>query len=258
MLRSFFNKDYAQKADSVETQPRPERAMFVIGDIHGRVDLLDAMLEEIDTILGSVTMQDPQLIFVGDYVDRGPDSREVIDKLHILCRDYASSVVCIRGNHEQMMLDFLDNPPLRHARWLRNGGLNTMTSYGIALATPDLTPDAANHAADRLRQAMGDEVIEWLRTLPTMVTSGNVAVVHAAADPKKPIDAQSDRVLIWGHPEFLNRTRPDGHWVVHGHTIMDQPEMVNNRISIDTGAYMTDALTAAILVPDGEVEFLQT
>jgi len=258
VFRSFFNKDHAQRAEVADSMPRPERALFVIGDIHGRADLLDAILGEIDTVLGDVPMQDPQLIFVGDYVDRGPDSREVLEKLHLLNREYPTNAVCLRGNHEQMMLDFIDNPPLRHARWLRNGGLDTIASYGIKLAGTELTPDAAKHAAERLAKEVGADILDWMRNLPTMVTSGNVCVVHAAADPKKPIEAQSDRILLWGHPEFLNRTRPDGHWVVHGHTIMDQPEVGSNRISIDTGAYATDKLTAAIIVPDGNVEFLQT
>lgn len=258
MFRSFFNKEDAVKPEAADALPRPERPLFVIGDLHGRSDLLDAILEEIDAVLGEVSMQDPQLVFVGDYVDRGPDSKEVLEKLHLLCTDYPTNVICLRGNHEQMMLDFLDNPVLRSARWLRSGGLNTFSSMGISLVGADLTPEAAKHAAERLAQSLGAEMVAWLRELPTKMTSGNVTIVHAAADPKKPVDAQSDRVLLWGHPEFLSRTRKDGQWIVHGHTIVDEAEMGDNRISIDTGAYVTDILTAAVILPEGEVEFIQT
>lgn len=258
MLRSFFNNEQALTPAAADALPHPERPLFVVGDLHGRADLLDIMLEEIDAILGEVNLNDPQLVFVGDYVDRGPNSAEVLRKLSVLCRDYSNNVVCLRGNHEQMMLDFLDKPALRHSRWLRNGGMSTLASFGVSLDTAELTAEAAGHAAARLEQAVGPEILKWLRELPTSATTGNVTVVHAAADPKKRIQDQSDRIFLWGHPEFLSRTRSDGEWVVHGHTIMNQPEYGDGRISIDTGAYATDKLTAAIILPEGEVEFLQT
>ena len=118
--------------------------------------------------------------------------------------------------------------------------------------------EALTQARDALAEAMGQPLIHWLTALPTRYLSGNIAVVHAGADPELPISMQSDQTLMWGHPGFDTRTRSDGVWVVYGHTITPEPAHQAGRIGIDTGAYATGRLTALCLSPDGQIEFRTT
>ncbi len=148
------------------------------------------------------------------------------------------------------MLAFLDDPVVHGPRWLRHGGLQTLASFGVGMVTP--RPDEARiiAARDALARALGPELLAWLRALPTRFVSGNVAVVHAGADPARAIADQDDDVLIWGHPDFASRTRDDGVWVVHGHTITETVTPVSGRIAVDTGAYASGRLSAALIGPD--------
>lgn len=234
--------------------PVPDQPLFVIGDLHGCIGLFEKMLERIDGAIGLVKLSNPLLVFVGDIVDRGPESAAVVRRMMELTGEFSENVVCLRGNHEQMLLDFLDAPVVRHSRWMRNGGVETCASFGVTVPADDSDPVAI---AAALAQAMGSDVIEWMRALPTKVTSGNITCVHAAADPAREIETQSDRVLIWGHPEFLTSIRKDGHWVAHGHTVFDTPSIADSRISVDTGAYASGVLSCAVLLPNGEADFLQ-
>ncbi len=220
----------------------PERPIQVIGDIHGRIDLLDKLLEVLDPSL--------PIVCVGDYVDRGEGSAEVLHRL----RD-RSDIICLMGNHEAMMLDFLADPNNNGSVWLRNGGLQTLASFGVSGLTETTKGEPVQAAAVALRFAMGDPLIEWIQRLPFSYVSGNVAVVHAAADPNAAVEHQSARHLLWGHPAFLSSRRRDGVWVVHGHTIVDAPHITKSRIPIDTGAYATGRLTAAV-IKENSVEFV--
>ncbi|EPX77711.1 serine/threonine protein phosphatase [Litoreibacter arenae DSM 19593] len=209
-------------------------------------------------MIGSLELQDPKLVFVGDYIDRGPSSAAVLQRLHDLASEFPNNVICILGNHEQMMLDFLDAPEARHARWFRNGAAETLASFGINLPEEAVWATHANALASALRTQMNADLEIWLRSLPLSVTSGNLMITHAGIDPGRPVEDQSPRVLLWGHPEFLSRTPASGTWVAHGHTPMDNAVCEDGRISVDTGGYDTGCLTAAAVLPDGTVEFLQT
>jgi serine/threonine protein phosphatase 1 len=129
---------------------------------------------------------------------------------------------------------------------LRYGGLQTIASYGVGLGSKK----DFSRVRDQLASAMGTDMIEWLRTLPKDWVSGNVAVVHAGADPLVPIAHQRSSHLLWGHPEFEIVPRNDGVWVLHGHTIVSDPYAVNGRIAVDTGAYATGRLTVAHVLAD--------
>lgn len=231
--------------------PRPDSRFYAIGDIHGRLDLLTALT-------GRILAQDPQasLVFVGDYIDRGEDSSGVLAYLRQLGADRPGRTAFLAGNHEQMCLQVLDDPEQHAERWLRYGGLQTLASYGVGLPSGPAEQTAAA-IRDGLAKAMGPAEIDWLRGLSNIWISGNVAVVHAAADPDLPIEMQPDRALLWGHPKFDSVARSDGFWVVHGHTIVDQPHADRGRIAIDTGAYATGRLTAARIDTDG-VDFIST
>lgn len=220
--------------------PAPDQVLMVVGDVHGRVDLL-AALPELEGI--------EQLVFVGDYVDRGPHSADVLRALHGL-----SDAICLMGNHEEMMLSFLDDPVAHGPRWLSYGGVETLTSFGLGPAAATAPADALLSTRDALVAEMGDDLLTWLRALPSYWRSGNVVITHAGADPALPIEAQDNRSFRWGHPKFATTERNDGLWLIHGHVITPKPTMTRGRINIDTGAYATDRLTAA-RISDTEVTF---
>ena len=248
--------------------PAPDQPLYVIGDIHGRADLLQELFDLIDADQQATGIDQPLAVFLGDYVDRGPDSRRVLQSLHGMARSLAGDpaaegeMLCLMGNHERMMLDFLESPVEAGPRWLRGGGVMTLASFGID-GVPDTAPAEVLEAArDALAEALDDGaedgLVAWMRAMPLIAQSGNVAMAHAACDPAQPIDAQLPATLLWGHPDFLNRPRSDGLWVVHGHTVVSAPTARDGRIALDTGAYFSDRLTAAILVPGAEVRFLST
>lgn len=217
--------------------PAPARPVAVIGDVHGRADLLEPLLDRI-------ARDHPAFlpVFTGDLIDRGPDSQAVLRRVRAL----GAGAVVLRGNHEQMMLDFLDDPERSGPAWLRHGGVETLASFGIAAQDPD--------APAALRAALADTE-GWLRALPLWWLSGTVAVVHAGADPRLPLPAQDPRALLWGHPAFGRFPRRDGIWVAHGHVIVDAPRCARGVISVDTGAWRTGRLGCALISGDG-VQFL--
>lgn len=223
----------------------PAEKFYAIGDIHGRLDLLQTLLSALDG--------DCPLVFVGDYVDRGGYSAQVLRQLHHLSTSPEKRTICLKGNHEDMLLGFLDDPRKMERVWLHNGGAQTLASFG--LADVDLTNP--EFVAEQLRRAMGQSLLEWLPSRPLTWTSGNVTVVHAALDPSQPIDKQHARTCLWGHPKFPEKRRQDGQWVVHGHTIVTDPQIKHDVISIDTGAFATNQLTA-VEISAGSVRFIST
>ena len=246
ILRRLFSKRLPDPAGPPFPPPRPDEPLAVIGDIHGRVDLLNRMLANLDK-----NHPGSRKIFVGDYVDRGPDSRAVLERLHGL-----TDAICLLGNHEQMLLDFLDSPAENAPRWLRNGGRETLASYGIDLPGDD--PDEIVEAKRKLVSAATNGTFDWLRTLPLHWQSGNLLVTHAGPNPAEPIETQPDFVFTWGHSRFLREVRSDGLWVAHGHWVQDRPVIADGRIAVDTGAWFSGRLTAALIQPDGETRFLSS
>jgi len=230
------------------SQPMPDRPVAIVGDIHGRLDLLDAMLAKIE-----IAAPEAMLIFVGDYVDRGPDSCAVLARLRAL----VPQPICLRGNHEAMMLEFLDMPIERGGRWLRNGGVETLASFGIGL-DENASTGAVISASDALRQALADGTETWLRRLPLTWQSGNLLVTHAGPDPALPVEGQAERDFLWGHNRFLRDERTDGLWVAHGHWARTHPETKAGRIAVDTTAWASGRLTAALVPGDGTVRFIAT
>ncbi|MEL6517998.1 MAG: metallophosphoesterase [Pseudomonadota bacterium] len=228
---------------------RPNQPAFIIGDLHG-------CLRQMQDLQAQMQTKDPDAlqIYVGDYVDRGDHSKDVLDTLYARRDD--PQIICLRGNHEDMLLRFLEEPATKGARWIRYGGLNTLGSYGISGIPPNSEGAILEETAAKLKEAMGLHLIHWLSTLPTTWTSGNLTVVHAGADPALPMALQAEQTLKWGHPDFLSTPRSDGHWIAHGHTIVDEATAADGRIAVDTGAYATGRLTAAYVTPT-TLEFLQ-
>jgi serine/threonine protein phosphatase 1 len=241
--------------------PRPaaragEKLLYAIGDIHGCYDLLHALLGAIGRDAAErypgVT---PTLVLCGDYVDRGPDSAKVLTALTWLMRSSAVELYLLEGNHEAMLLGFLDNPT-EYGKWLSVDGFRTLQSYGIEVSDKR---DAATLKALRnsLLDAMPISHRQLLHDLRLIVEVGDYAFVHAGVMPGVPLRAQSRNALLWIGAEFLEHPNPATSVIVHGHTWVDEhPTLLPHRIGIDTGAYKTDVLTG-IRIGNDFIEVIQ-
>jgi len=229
--------------------------LYAVGDIHGRLDLLQRLLDLIRLDAKASPADRRTLIFLGDYVDRGPDSRGVVERL-IGGLPQGFDVHFLKGNHEAILLDFLAEP-WRLDHWLQNGGEETMRSYGVD--TKGLTYLGAPPAAwrDAFAEALPEAHLRFFRNLQLSVSFGDYLFVHAGIRPGVPLGAQSEADLVWIRGPFLNHAEPFGKIVVHGHTPDKEPVTRPNRVGIDTGAVFTGRLTA-LRLEDGSREFLQT
>ncbi|WP_394199261.1 metallophosphoesterase family protein [Litoreibacter albidus] len=255
ILRALRPSSKPQAVPVDTTSLLPAQAVYAIGDIHGCVDLIEPLLARIDTDIGRRDSTPVHLVFLGDYVDRGPDSAGVLALLYEMAQKMPEMVTCLMGNHERMMLDFIDDPAGRGGRWLNNGGNETLASYGIGKVSSKAPLEDMTEAADALVAALPDGMEAWLRALPLQWQSGNLVCVHAAMNPARTPKEQHARTLLWGHRDFMTTPREDGVWVIHGHTIVKTPDITDKRIAIDTGAFRTGQLTAAAIT-EGVCRFL--
>ena len=240
---------------SVPAIPAGQR-IYAIGDIHGRLDLLDQLLHMIRL---DDEEQDPAerrtLIFLGDYIDRGEHSRGVIDRLLTGLPDGFESI-CLKGNHEEILLLSLADP-LTIPMWLANGGGPTLHSYGITRPDDAGLPFRPHHISAALAEALPTRHLEFCRSRPISVTFGDYFFVHAGVRPGVPLDAQEEEDCLFIREPFLSHRGAFGKVVVHGHTPIVEPEVRSNRIGIDTGGFYTGRLTALRL--EGEYRgFLAT
>lgn len=230
--------------------------LYAVGDVHGRADLLLAVVDRIlqDALVKSDPGETlPEVVFVGDVIDRGPDSFEVIEFLMSI-RDWPEiRPVFLLGNHELMLLKFLQDPQANR-KWLGYGGFETLQSYGLGRVRDLADRDTLRRLAEDLRGAMGPHLAFFENWTPWH-RNGNLLITHAGADPELAPEEQTEDALLWGVPEFERRSRRDGLWVVHGHTVVAEPSVRNGRIAIDTGAYITGRLTA-LKVDGSEISFL--
>lgn len=246
-----------RRAAKVETFTAPVETggevVYAVGDIHGRHDLAHRLLERImrDAAHGAGPCR---IVFLGDYIDRGEGTRETLALLRDFAGRSGAECVFLMGNHEQMLLRFLEEPATGE-RWGRYGGLQTLMSYGVGRVATLRDPDEASRARDALIDALGEDrgFIEALRPSHRV---GNVFFAHAGADPDLPPEAQRTGTLLWGCERFQETDRRDGVWVAHGHYVVEQPTAERGRINVDTGAYFSGRLTAA-RISDDEVSFLQ-
>lgn len=222
------------------------RVGFAIGDIHGRADLMGRMLDRLEQQFRAIDALAPIVVFVGDYVDRGPDSKAVLELL-TAGRPHGFERRFLSGNHEAAMLRFLDDP-LAGRAWLEHGGLQTMASYGVhPLPSAAAGPSEISAAAAQLNALMPDAHRVFLRTLERYVVLGDYCFVHAGLDPKRALEDQKDADLFWIRGRFLEDRRALSFKVVHGHTPISAPFQDGRRIGIDTGAYFSGTLTAVRL-----------
>lgn len=220
----------------------PGLRIYAIGDVHGRLDLLESLARRIEADLKDA----PALaftIFLGDYVDRGPDSAGVVDRL--ARRDFPTEFLALRGNHEEVMLDFLDKPAILE-NWRNYGGLETLHSYGIDVL-PAMRGLGYEGMRDRLLERLPRSHEEFLRETAYYTTSGDYFFCHAGVRPGTPLDEQTPRDLLWIREEFLAFRGGWDRVIVHGHTPVDEPELLESRINVDTGAFASSILTAVVL-----------
>jgi serine/threonine protein phosphatase 1 len=226
---------------------------YVIGDIHGRSDLLDRMVNQISRDLDANPVHDCVAVTIGDYIDRGPESRGVLDRL--AHNPFPTRFVALKGNHEAMFETFLSDPSIAE-QWRRLGGLETLHSYGIPV-TELMVGKNYEQASKALRNAVPEEHLKFLASLKTSMTVGRYFLCHAGVRPGIPLERQSDEDLLWIRDEFLNSKADFGKIIVHGHTPTERAEVLPNRINIDTGAFATGRLTCVVL-ENSELRFLST
>ncbi|HEX3700167.1 MAG TPA: metallophosphoesterase family protein [Phenylobacterium sp.] len=242
-------------------QPTPAltggELVYAIGDLHGCYELMKDVLALLAAdSAGRAGDRRPIVIFLGDYVDRGPHSAKVMEALVWLKRRTDLEIHFLKGNHEQALLAFLDEPE-RGAPWISFGGSETLLSYGVAPPSPDDDAEAYLRARDELMERMPASHLRLLQQLEAMVVVGDYAFVHAGVRPGVPLDAQEENDLLWIRRGFVDQPGPFGKIIVHGHTwLSERPQLTEHRLGLDTGAYATGVLSAARL-EDREVEILQ-
>ncbi len=223
--------------------------IYAVGDIHGRLDLLDRILDLIGSDSEGRDKAETVLVFLGDYVDRGPNSKGVVARL-ISGMPPEVTPVFLKGNHENLLLTFLDKPGAGLS-WLHNGGDAALLSYGVE---PDLVQDALFLGREGLIEAnaafralLPEDHLQFFRSLKLCYRAGGYLFAHAGVRPGVALDAQAEADLIWIRDEFLNYPGGFGAVVVHGHSPVWAPEDLHNRIGIDTLAFRTGTLTAVAL-----------
>jgi len=252
VMRRNNGRGGAAAAPSVPAGSR----IYAIGDVHGRLDLLTRLHALIAADAAGAPVQRRVIVHLGDYVDRGPDSRGVIELL-MQPPPAGFESVHLLGNHEDYMLQFLEHAEVG-PHWGAYGGLATLASYGVRPPS-GFMPSVADF--ETARRALADTIpaahLDFLRGLKLTHAEGGYLFVHAGVKPGVALADQQAEDLLWIRDEFLDSADDFGACVVHGHTIVETPEQHANRIAIDTGAFATGALTALVL--DGaERRFIQT
>lgn len=215
--------------------------IYAVGDVHGRADLLAETMELIDDDLERRPVGYVVEIYLGDYIDRGADSKGVINLL--AARLARNNAICLRGNHEELLERFLNDPRVLES-WLKLGGLQTLASYGIRPRSDRAeTPDALQA---RFRQIFPRDHMLFLQCLKPWICCGDYLFVHAGIRPRVPLDRQSMHDLLWIRHDFLESAHHHGKCIVHGHTPVPHPDLRPNRINIDTAAWRSGTLTCAV------------
>ncbi|MDJ1007878.1 MAG: metallophosphoesterase family protein [Paracoccaceae bacterium] len=231
----------------------PSSRVYAIGDIHGRHDLMMALLEKI--VEDASWFSDGRrvrIVFLGDYIDRGDHGARVVEALVSLAAENEQGVKILRGNHEDALLEFLA-APLAGQNWLEFGARQTLADYGVKLPSRQPSVDEIFDLRAALLEAMGPHVA-FLQSLPCHTSDGDVIFTHAGIDPGDASAMRNEKAMLWGHPTSASDTPVPGKLIVHGH--FDDPTPVDRRgrVCVDTGAYYSGVLTAVRL--DAGVSFL--
>ena len=248
-LAGFARSQHRPRVDGRPPRLSAGERVYAVGDVHGRLDLLRETEALIARDLEAAPPSGSVLkVFLGDYVDRGPDSSGVLDHLS-RARGTPEPPICLMGNHDWWFHDFLEGGEPALA-WLGSGGDATLTSYGVTEWPPLDDRDAWARLRTRLRRRVPGEHRRFLHGLARQARRGDYLFAHAGIRPGLPLDDQDPRDLLFIREPFLSDTGELGVVVVHGHTVVEAPQVRINRIGIDTGAYWTGRLTTLVLEED--------
>jgi serine/threonine protein phosphatase 1 len=240
MLRKLFSSRRTVAAAPAGSIP-PGQRIYAVGDIHGRLDLLEALMAQIEADDATRPPAETLLLFLGDLVDRGPQSAQVVERLRRL-KDAGANIRLLLGNHEEVFLLAVKGDVEALRFFSRIGGKETILSYGVAPADYDRLD------YDELMQAFQALVpqshIDFIEAFEDMIVAGDYAFVHAGIRPDMPLEAQKPSDLRWIRETFLRHNGGFEKVIVHGHTITDEVEQRSHRIGLDTGAYASGKLTA--------------
>jgi len=242
----FFGKEKRRRVTFANAEVPDRIRVYAVGDIHGRVDLLDRLHTMIREDAADIQPDfEKVVVYLGDYLDRGLHSRELLDLFLDDPLDGFESVH-LRGNHDQCFLDFLVDPK-KEASWLSFGGDATVCSYGVRI--PDEVPPDVRmvYIRDRLLETVPQRHLGFLANLELARVIGDFFFVHAGINPERPLSEQTPNDLMWIRGAFLKSDRDFGKVVVHGHSVTSVPEIRRNRIGIDTGACYNNNLTCVVL-----------
>jgi serine/threonine protein phosphatase 1 len=243
----LFGRLFGRKSAPAAPPSTGGRLVYAIGDVHGRLDVLDQLLRDIAAdVAATRPAERPLLIFLGDYVDRGPDSRQVVERVIGLTAGSFFEVMALKGNHEEAVLLFLEDPSFAFT-WMDFGGGPTLASYGVQPTAARTDLAAWNQVRDAFATALPQTHRRFYESLALMLVVGDYAFVHAGVRPGVPLDEQDAHDLLWIRYEFLDDRGPFEKVIVHGHTPTEEPECLPHRLGVDTGAYATGVLTAVRL-----------
>lgn len=254
-MKSFVRKwlDSSSPPEAIQPNLPDRQRVYCIGDIHGRCDLLQELHDQIAAD-ASEYPGTKTVVYLGDYIDRGDQSRQVVDLL--LDRPLAGfEAIHLLGNHEQTLLDFLEHPNAV-ASWLTYGGLATLRSYGVPLGLDSGRPDLG-FLRDELDARLPESHRSFFASQKLMYVAGSYCFVHAGIRPGVALQEQRNEDLLWIREEFTRSDEIHDYIVVHGHTISPEVEFRTNRIGIDTGAFHTGVLSCLVL-EGPEQRLLQT
>jgi serine/threonine protein phosphatase 1 len=243
----LFKRKSSRKQDKLPARTPsgpPNTRAYAIGDVHGRLDLLEQMFDLIAADRRERPCDRVFLVLLGDLIDRGPDSAGVIDFV-LRARTLLPNMILLMGNHEEMLLRVLDQDTAQFRDWLRFGGYECAQSYGVEVGRLALLD--ASDAAALVRSEIPDAHIAFLESFVDSFQFGDYLFVHAGIRPGVAVEDQNIRDLRWIREEFLDSNVDHQFVIVHGHTISEEPDERPNRIGIDTGAYVSGILTALCL-----------
>lgn len=253
---SFFRRLARGSTRGRDWNPRGKQGAraWAVGDVHGCLDLLDELLERIAADAAAREPRKSWIVFLGDLIDRGPDSAGVVERLRNYRPDFATPVF-LAGNHEEVLLRTLGGEPEILADWLKFGGAECVASYG-------LDPDALKRmepaaAAEQVRARIPQAHLDFIEGFADTFRFGDYLFVHAGLRPGVELEHQDQFDLRWIREPFLSDDEARGLVVVHGHTIAAEVEERPNRIGLDTGAYQSGVLTA-LGIEEGERWYLST
>lgn len=219
----------------------PGQRIYAIGDIHGRLDLLKQLFAMIEAEIPLLKPAKTTLIILGDFIDRGPDSARLLSALAHYQR--SKRLIVLKGNHEAAMLDAIRGDFDAMDLWLAHGGDATLRSFGVA--ADEIDPEDTAGMISIVRDAIPQDLVEWLSALPTFYRSGSYYFVHAGIRPGVPLAKQKEHDLLWIRDAFIESDEDHGAIIVYGHTVYEEGvQFAANRIGIDTGAYRTGMLSA--------------